>query len=180
MMAGITGPVWESRPLAVVGHILRTEGVGGLYRGFVAGAICWGVMACTMFPVFEAIRPRILLGLSPTGEQAPDRHVPLGLRFCADASAGMIAGAVGASASAPLDMLRTRLQALPAVRPTRGVSGASGVSGILQRSLASMPQLMDSRLWSVLWHGTCRRVVWCAPSCAISLGTFETVHHLLN
>lgn len=91
-----------------VASLLKKEGVmHGLYRGYWAGLATYGPFSGIYFAVYEASKSFWLKKLNRSTENSSGSlELPLVLQL----SSGALAGAVGAAATAPVDMIKTRMQ----------------------------------------------------------------------
>ncbi|KAG8468652.1 hypothetical protein KFE25_013735 [Diacronema lutheri] len=123
-------------------HIVRTEGVRGLYRGFAITVLTYLPSSALWWGTYKAVREAIE-GSAP--------HTPM---LAADIASGAVAGALTSTVTMPLDTVKTRVQtqahsadgqgALGLVRVTRELLVAGGASA----------------LWrGVFWRAT-HTVVW--------------------
>ncbi|KAI9101902.1 mitochondrial carrier domain-containing protein [Phlyctochytrium arcticum] len=122
------------RALAV--HIIRTEGVSGLYRGFwtsmftyaPSSAIWWGThglakrLLTALFhpvPPLTPSNPQITTAPLPDSDDGPTTWQILPI----SAFSGLLAGTITALVTNPLDVIKTRLQALPSTSTSKSEWG---------------------------------------------------------
>lgn len=82
---------------AAVSSVLKTEGLLGLYRGFLPTVAREIPFTCIQFPLYEFFK-------SEYGQYKGDRVEPLEA-----AAMGSLAGGIGAAITTPLDVCKTRI-----------------------------------------------------------------------
>ncbi|KAK3329667.1 mitochondrial carrier domain-containing protein [Apodospora peruviana] len=96
------GPIYKGT-LPTIRHILRHEGVPGLWKGNVPAELLYICYSAVQFTAYRSITQLLHTTLEPFGHHLP----PSAESFIAGASAG----AVATTATYPLDLLRTRFAA---------------------------------------------------------------------
>ncbi|XP_078500275.1 mitochondrial glutamate carrier 1-like [Lissotriton helveticus] len=97
------GPASSSRPMSathIAAKLLRTDGIGGLYKGLGATILRDVPFSIIYFPLFSHLNK---LGQASSGERAPFFHSFL---------SGCLAGSISAVCVNPCDVIKTRLQSL--------------------------------------------------------------------
>jgi len=134
-------------PNAAVGltRVLSEQGVGGLYKGYLATIsrdVPWNALSFMFFSQFKGLF-KDLTGKAPTTEQ----NLALG------ASAGMVAAII----MTPVDVVKTRLM-------TGGATG--GIVGV-------MAKILEEEGAATLMKGVVPRIVFLAPLAAMTLSLYE-------
>jgi len=149
-------------------RIVATEGVSGLYRGYIAHQMVWTPFNAVYFSAYEyakSIAHRILLadksralGVATSSAERKDSELPsFAFPLCAAAS-----GAFASAATAPLDLIKTRLQ-------TQGKTGMySGYFDCLRKVVAQGGI-------RAIFTGVGARCLWLAPNLAITMTLFENI-----
>lgn len=87
-------------PLSIASHVVKTEGVGALYRGLSAGLLRQATYTTARLGLFEQFM-QTLRSQSPNGE----------VSIQGKAAAGLAAGGLGALVGSPADLSLVRMQA---------------------------------------------------------------------
>jgi Mitochondrial carrier protein len=154
---------------AIVGEILRTKGISGLYTGYLATILRNVPSAALRFGLYEEFKRSILLESaghhrsgSPGGDGADDAvAVVFSWRLFA---AGAAAGAIASGVMTPVDVLKTRLS-----------------TGTCPVGLPSCVQhVIAENGVGALWAGAGSRMMGSALFSAIGFGTFEIAKNLLK
>lgn len=127
--------------------IVKTNGVGGLWKGFGAGILTYGPFVGVYFVCYEKFK--LLSKKLSQKQKEEDIPVPYIL------VAGGTAGAISAAVTCPLDVIKTRIQI------EKGVEYST-----IRRAVSTMM----GEGYGVFWKGLSARIMWIAPSCAITLG----------
>lgn len=128
-------------------NIVETDGVLGLWKGFGAGLLTYGPFVGVYFVCYEKFKSYSqYLSKKEREEDIPVPYILL---------SGGTAGAISASVTCPLDVIKTRIQ----------IEKGEEYSTI-RRAVSSM----IAEGYGVFWKGLSARVMWIAPSCAITLG----------
>ena len=139
--------------------ILRTEGVGGLFRGYWASNFTWWPWNVAYFVAYEHGRDfvaRNAMGLSTKDELPP----------WASSGCAVAAAAAATVATTPIDLAKTRLQTM-----RRGMSGGTVEGGVF----GIMRDVVRREGFGALWTGASARVLAIAPGSAISFYVYETI-----
>eukprot|EP00026_Physarum_polycephalum_P011440 Phypoly_transcript_11666.p1 GENE.Phypoly_transcript_11666~~Phypoly_transcript_11666.p1 ORF type:complete len:287 (+),score=36.69 Phypoly_transcript_11666:278-1138(+) len=126
--------------------IYGEEGIRGFFRGYFANLSVFGPFSMIYFVVYEKLKS----------------HYPSSyLYYVLSAS---IAGALAAAATAPLDVVKTRLQ----VQSWQSAGHYTSIAEALRR-------MAREEGWRVFSKGLLARVLWIAPSTGINLSIFEII-----
>ncbi|MCL7040542.1 hypothetical protein MKW94_024351 [Papaver nudicaule] len=153
MQTGAKGRSWE-----VLVKILEKDGVLGLYAGYSATLLRNLPAGVLSYSSFEYLKSAVL---SKTGQENLE---PLQSVCC-----GALAGAISASITTPLDVVKTRLMTQVQGETTNKVSAVvySGVSETVQ-------QILKEEGWVGFSRGMGPRVVHSACFAALGYFAFET------
>jgi len=133
-------------PLAALAQVYKEDGLRrGLMRGYWSGLATYGPFSAIYFVVYE--RYKLLLR----------QHLQRELHTGNFSVGGLIAGSVAAVLTAPIDLVKTRLQV---------ADGAEGSVKLVRRILREEGLRAFSR-------GIGARVCWVAPGCAITIALYE-------
>ncbi|XP_021774963.1 protein MITOFERRINLIKE 1, chloroplastic-like [Chenopodium quinoa] len=146
MQAGAKGKSWE-----ILAQILRKGGILGLYTGYSATLLRNLPAGVLSYSSFEWLKIAVL----KKGNK--EKLTPLESVCC-----GALAGAISASLTTPLDVVKTRM-----MTQFQGVVVNDGVSGIIK-------QILMEEGWVGLTRGMGARVVHSACFSAIGYFAFET------
>jgi len=122
----------------------------GLMRGYMSGLATYGPFSAIYFLTYERFKT-FCLGYTP---ELRTEHFVAG---------GFMAGTVAAVATAPIDLIKTRIQV------------CSGYDGVVQ----SGARILKEEGLRVFTKGIGARVIWVAPGCAITIAIFEDVRNAL-
>ncbi|CRK18336.1 hypothetical protein BN1723_002476 [Verticillium longisporum] len=100
------GPIYKGT-LSTLRHILRSEGLPGLWKGNVPAELMYLCYGGIQFTAYRAAT-QLLRGGGAHGGTEDDRHLPHAVESFV---AGAAAGAAATTATYPLDLLRTRFAA---------------------------------------------------------------------
>lgn len=160
MQAGAKGRSWE-----VLLRVLEKDGILGLYAGYSATLLRNLPAGVLSYSSFEYLKAAVL-------SRTKNSHLePLQSVFC-----GALAGAISASITTPLDVVKTRLMTQGHVEAINKVSAAmySGVS-------STVKQVLKEEGWIGLTRGMGPRVLHSACFSALGYFAFETARlALLN
>ncbi|KAJ7600739.1 mitochondrial carrier domain-containing protein [Mycena floridula] len=132
---------------SALSHVLKTDGITGLYRGFAITIMREIPFTSIQFPIYEMLKSYIL-----SNEQKKTRN----LSMPQAALCGSTAGAIAAAVTTPLDVLKTRvmLQKPEEPRPTlSSIFRQGGVKGV--------------------FAGIVPRTLWIGAGGAVFLGVYE-------
>ncbi|CAE6403302.1 hypothetical protein ACGC1H_005335 [Rhizoctonia solani] len=131
-------------------RVAKLEGLGGLYRGFGSTVMREIPFTSLQFPMYEFFKIRLAKAL--------DRPInPHEAAVC-----GSIAGGIAASATTPLDVLKTRIMLDMKDAPERRVSLAS-----------RFMQIYRIEGLQALFAGVVPRTLWISAGGAVFLGVWE-------
>ena len=155
------GSVHFASSLDAVKVILRVEGIRGFYRGYIAHQIVWAPFNSAYFIFYDLAKNQLVpfvqrMNASSSSSSSPSSSVP----FYVYPVCGGIGGGIAAALTAPLDLIKTRLQ-------TQGNSGAyKGVFDCVKK-------ICQKEGVSTLFRGTVARVMWLSPNVAITMSFYE-------
>lgn len=151
------------RPSAwsAVAAVVRQDGVTGMWRGFGAGVATYAPFMGIYFTTYEYCK---VLAKRASGIQS-DADLGLGVYLVS----GAIGGGVGAAATCPLDVMKTRIQV-----QSKNADGAYQGIGQVFRSI------VKEEGYGAFWSGLSARVLWIAPACAITIAAYEKFKKLLE
>lgn len=153
MQAGAKGRSWE-----VLLRILEKDGVLGLYAGYSATLLRNLPAGVLSYSSFEYLKTAVLLRM----KQA---HLEPVQSVCC----GALAGAISASLTTPLDVVKTRLMTQGHGEAVNKVAAAM-VTGVS----ATVKQILKEEGWVGLTRGMGPRVLYSACFSAIGYFAFET------
>ncbi|KAI4352956.1 hypothetical protein L6164_007159 [Bauhinia variegata] len=149
MQTGAKGRSWE-----VLLKILEKDGVLGLYAGYSATLLRNLPAGVLNYSSFEYLKAAVL-------RRTEQSHLePIQSVFC-----GALAGAISASLTTPLDVVKTRL-----MTQVHGEAAAAMYSGVS----ATVKQILKEEGWVGLTRGMGPRVVHSACFSALGYFAFET------
>ncbi|KAL0351601.1 UNVERIFIED_CONTAM: protein MITOFERRINLIKE 1, chloroplastic [Sesamum calycinum] len=153
MQAGAKGRSWE-----VLLRILEKDGILGLYAGYSATLLRNLPAGVLSYSSFEYLKAAVL---SKTGKASLE---PFQSVCC-----GALAGAISASLTTPLDVVKTRLMTQAHGEAVNKVAAAmyGGVSAMIK-------QILKEEGWVGFTHGMGPRVFYSACFSAIGYFAFET------
>jgi len=122
----------------------------GLMRGYMSGLATYGPFSAIYFLTYERFKNMCLQHTSD-------------LRTAHFVAGGFMAGTVAAVATAPIDLIKTRIQV------------CSGYDGVIQSGV----RIIKEEGLAVFGKGIGARVIWVAPGCAITIAIFEDVRNAL-
>jgi len=145
-------------------YVLRTSGVRGLYRGYMAAQLTWLPYFSIYFVAYERLKAAAMARLGAKSEH----EVWSATFLLCGASAGAFAGAL----TCPVDVVKTRIQVGSLVTTTSGVAAAA----------PPLPSLSIAGTVRDLWRtegcrgftrGMSARVMWLAPGSAVGITAYE-------
>mmetsp|Transcript_17469 Transcript_17469/g.30412 ORF Transcript_17469/g.30412 Transcript_17469/m.30412 type:complete len:416 (+) Transcript_17469:256-1503(+) len=142
-----------SSTIHAITTIVRVEGVRGLYTGLTSTAMRDIPFTAIQLPVFEFLKR--YWGVS-------DDHGRSTGTSTQNAMLGFTAGTIAAAITTPFDMAKTRLQTQP-----------SGADRIYTGSWDCLKKTFQARGIRGLFRGIGPRVLWVAPSSAITFAMYE-------
>jgi len=141
---------------AALRQVIASEGVRGLYRGYGSTIFREIPFTCIQFPLYEGLKHKMAGYKSePTWLQA--------------AVSGSMAGAVAATVTTPLDVIKTRIM----------LSKAHGGAGT-PRILPTLYSILAQRGVRGLFAGVVPRTLWIGLGGAVFLGTFDGTAKVLE
>jgi len=166
--------------------ILKQEGIRGWYRGYIAHQLVWGPFNAVYFTGYETLKHQWTRFLNPT---PPHTHAESsGVTFGSDGSpvqplhppqevvplpnyafpvCGAISGCLAAAATAPIDLIKVRLQ-------TQGLSGK--YSGAFDCAI----KIIRHEGALSMMQGLGARCLWLSPNIALTMTTYELIKNYMN
>jgi solute carrier family 25 S-adenosylmethionine transporter 26 len=174
--------------------ILRQEGVRGWYRGYFAHQCVWGPFNAVYFTAYEFLKERWTDWLNK--QSAAKKTAALHLHSAGDVSSfgsdgsplpvlhdrievvslpnyafpvcGALSGCLAAAATAPLDLVKTRLQ-------------TQGNSGQYKGAFDCARKIVQQEGAASMMRGLGARCLWLSPNIALTMTTYELIKaHFLN
>lgn len=136
---------------AAVSHVLRTEGILGMYRGFLSTVAREIPFTCIQFPLYEYFKR--------TYAQVKGRRT----EPYEAALMGSLAGAIAAATTTPLDVCKTRIML------SHKNQSAKHYDGII----STMKRIAAEEGPRALFSGIGPRVMWISIGGSIFLGVYE-------
>ncbi|KAI8969056.1 mitochondrial carrier domain-containing protein [Mycotypha africana] len=136
---------------AAVAHVLKTEGILGLYRGFLSTVVREIPFTCIQFPLYEYFK-RTYANLKGR------RTEPYEAAFM-----GSIAGGIAAAATTPLDVCKTRIMLSNKNHTAKHYAGI----------VSTMKRIAAEEGPRALFSGIGPRVMWISIGGSIFLGVYE-------
>jgi hypothetical protein len=133
-------------------HILRTEGLRGLYRGSVAAIATFGPYVGLYFSAYEHLKTRYASFAKTPRENL---SLPANL-ICA-----LTASAASAFITCPIDVVKTNLQVY------------SVSEGGHANTLDAIRSLYRQGGFSIFMRGWNARILWLAPGSAVTMAAYE-------
>mmetsp|Transcript_104087 Transcript_104087/g.315941 ORF Transcript_104087/g.315941 Transcript_104087/m.315941 type:complete len:294 (+) Transcript_104087:84-965(+) len=143
-------------------HIMKHEGLVGLYRAFPVHQLTWAPFNGCYFMIYEKCKT---LCIDAGYEDGHDNLEPTA-QLCCGATAGIIAGAV----TNPVDVLKTRLQ----------VAMANPEMFPYTNSWQAFRHLLRHEGPAALMDGAFCRVIWLAPRLTICVAAYEQLKAWLS
>ncbi|KAG5445504.1 S-adenosylmethionine carrier protein [Clonorchis sinensis] len=156
----------------IFSRALNTEGVFGLYRGYLSTALREIPFSFIQFPIWEHLK---LLTIrwnqrhQPQGQPVSGFANPHELHFWQSALCGSLSGAIAGALTTPLDVAKTRIMLAEAHTPL--------ASGNIVTALKTVFRELGLR---GLFSGIVPRVSYLALGGAIFLGMYDTSYRLWN
>ncbi|EKX37452.1 hypothetical protein GUITHDRAFT_97273 [Guillardia theta CCMP2712] len=126
----------------------------GLMRGYWSGIATYGPFSAIYFMTYERFKLDCMRYKLTSGK-LNTAHFIVG---------GFFAGTVAAIATAPIDLIKTRIQV------------CDGYRGVVQTAT----RLVKEEGVGIFTKGLMARVIWVAPGCAITIAVFEDVKILMG
>ena len=139
-----------------ISNLIRSEGVGFLYRGVTLTALRQGTNQAANFTAYTELKS-LLMRLQPhlkSQDQLPSYQTTF---------IGLISGAAGPLFNAPIDTMKTRLQQAPV---PAGQTNWSYVSGMITHTI-------HKEGVKSFWKGITPRVMRVAPGQAVTFTVYE-------
>lgn len=140
---------------AAVSHVLRTEGILGMYRGFLSTVAREIPFTCIQFPLYEYFKRTYA---TMKGRRTEPYEAAL---------MGSFAGAIAAAATTPLDVCKTRI--MLSVKNQVNASSSKHYDGII----STMKRIAAEEGPRALFSGIGPRVMWISIGGSIFLGVYE-------
>ncbi|KAF1803627.1 mitochondrial carrier domain-containing protein [Mucor lusitanicus] len=137
--------------MGAVSSVLKTEGLLGLYRGFLPTVAREIPFTCIQFPLYEFFK-------SKYGQYKGERVEPMEA-----AVMGSLAGGIGAAITTPLDVCKTRIMLSSKTSSNRPYTGI----------VETMKRIVREEGAKKLLAGIGPRVMWISIGGSIFLGAYE-------
>ncbi|GAN06388.1 S-adenosylmethionine mitochondrial carrier protein-like [Mucor ambiguus] len=137
--------------MGAVSSVLKTEGLLGLYRGFLPTVAREIPFTCIQFPLYEFFK-------SKYGQYKGERVEPMEA-----AVMGSLAGGIGAAITTPLDVCKTRIMLSSKASSNRPYTGI----------VDTMKRIVREEGAKKLLAGIGPRVMWISIGGSIFLGAYE-------
>lgn len=174
--AQVRAPGSSATSLGIVRDLLKHEGVGALFRGYGITIAVYGPYSMLYFSTYEKLKKLA----SGSNKQLQHQQQKVTLSVPVTASCAGLAGGFAAACTTPLDVIKTRIQTQDDVQ-VRANRNESGSKATTYRSTWHAVQQIVRREGAVaLFRGVSARVLWCIPSTAISMSTFEYLKSYYN
>ncbi|KAI8066337.1 mitochondrial carrier domain-containing protein [Gongronella butleri] len=136
---------------SAVSSVVRTEGILGLYRGFLSTVAREIPFTCIQFPLYEYFKKMYasMYGTAPEPYQA--------------AMCGSLAGGIAAAITTPLDVCKTRIMLSHKNQTTKPYNGI----------MATMKRIAAEEGPRALLSGMGPRIMWISIGGSIFLGVYE-------
>ncbi|GAB9473345.1 hypothetical protein Gpo141_00010498 [Globisporangium polare] len=148
--------VYYRNTLHALQTIMKTEGLGGLYKGYVATLLSFGPFSALYFMLYEKNK-------AVAQEYLKVEHLPSLYTLTGAA----LAGATASFVTNPLDLIKLRLQIQ---RAYAAEANAVAYTGIVD----GLSQVIRKEGVLALYKGAGARVAFHAPSTAITMSLFES------
>ncbi|KAI8884465.1 mitochondrial carrier [Backusella circina FSU 941] len=136
---------------AAVSHVLRTEGILGMYRGFLSTVAREIPFTCIQFPLYEYFKRTYA---TMKGRRTEPYEAAL---------MGSFAGGIAAAITTPLDVCKTRIMLSNKNQTTKHYDGI----------ISTMKRITAEEGTRVLFSGLGPRVMWISIGGSIFLGVYE-------
>ena len=144
-------------------RIVATEGLGGIYKGYGATLLSFGPFSALYFLFYERLKASLLeMRGTPGGD----------IRFGDGLVAASAAGGMAGWLTSPLDLAKLRYQLQRGA--ARGDAGAYG--GMFD----GLRKIYRAEGFRGFWRGSAARVLFFAPSTAVSMTAMEQIKQLLQ
>ena len=147
-----------SNGFLAVSNIVRNEGIGGLYKGYLSTLASFGPFSALYFYFYELYRAQAVHSYG--ANSIPGHIFWLG---------GAVSGAAAAYLTTPLDLIKLRKQLDP--------SSPYLIRGSL---LNGLKETLNTHGVSGLFRGASARVLFFSPTTAFAMALFETIKLELN
>ncbi|KAI7899990.1 mitochondrial carrier domain-containing protein [Cokeromyces recurvatus] len=139
---------------AAVSNVLRTEGILGLYRGFLSTVAREIPFTCIQFPLYEYFKRRYAVF---KGRRTEPYEAAL---------MGSLAGAIAAASTTPLDVCKTRIMLSSKNTNQYHKKHYDGI-------ISTMKRIASEEGTRALFSGIGPRVMWISIGGSIFLGVYE-------
>jgi len=146
-----------STSLEIVRNTLKTEGLGGFYRGYLTTVAREIPFSLIQFPLWEFLKKQLA-----DVKGAPIK--PWEASLC-----GAFAGGFSAAVTTPLDVAKTRI-----------MLAAAGSADAKLNTLSVMQVVVKEKGMSGLFAGVTPRVTWISIGGAVFFGVYEKAKSLLS
>ncbi|KAF2836251.1 mitochondrial thiamine pyrophosphate carrier 1 [Patellaria atrata CBS 101060] len=148
---GITGPIYKGT-IGTFKHILREEGITGLWKGNIPAELLYVAYGAVQFTVYH--QTSALLSILPPPYQPPDATGSF--------ISGAVAGTVATTLTYPLDLLRTRF-------------AAQGTEKVYESLRSSIRHITKDEGYQGFFRGVSAAVVQVVPYMGLFFSSYETL-----
>eukprot|EP00288_Rhodomonas_lens_P020073 CAMPEP_0177689344 /NCGR_PEP_ID=MMETSP0484_2-20121128/137_1 /TAXON_ID=354590 /ORGANISM="Rhodomonas lens, Strain RHODO" /LENGTH=337 /DNA_ID=CAMNT_0019199723 /DNA_START=164 /DNA_END=1174 /DNA_ORIENTATION=- len=159
-------------PIEGLVSIWKSHGFfNGLQRGYWSGMATYGPFSAIYFMIYEnfksfCVKREIKVGSAPLAGSSSISSAEARLHTGHFVVGGFLAGTVAAIATAPIDLVKTRMQ----------VFDGCGYDGMLSTTL----KILREEGKGVFMRGLLARVIWIAPGCSLTIAVYEDVRKSLR
>ncbi|KAI9346827.1 mitochondrial carrier domain-containing protein [Zopfochytrium polystomum] len=163
----------------LIRHIIKTEGIGGFYRGFFTSILTYAPSSAVWWSTYSAVKSAItdtLLRVFPTswstslvgidGERHSRTAVSESANLLLSGISGFTAGCVSAVMTNPMDVVKTRVQ----TQIGGSVSGSE-----FSQLKATVRRLHSQEGWKGFTRGMGARMLNMGPVSVMMIVTYEVV-----
>lgn len=173
--AQVRAPGSSATSLGIVRDLLKYEGVGALFRGYGITIAVYGPYSMLYFTTYEKLKK--LVSRRPNHHQEQQKVT---LSVPVTASCAGLAGGFAAACTTPLDVIKTRIQTQDDVQVRANRNQSGGKTTTYRSTWHAVQQIVRREGAAALFRGISARVLWCIPSTAISMSTFEYLKSYYN
>ena len=163
-------PVYRSSGHAIR-TILKTEGLSGIYKGYGATLASFGPFSALYFLFYEEMKK----AMASFNSSLSSSHLPLTHTILASSGAGLLASFL----TTPLDLVKLRLQVQRASRPTTSTISTTSAVTTYRGVWHALTSIYKQEGFKHLFRGGGARMLFHAPSTAVTLTSYEYVKQTL-
>jgi hypothetical protein len=160
-------------------HIVRTEGLHGLYRGYGATLTTFGPFSGLYFVIYEKLKSLASTTTTTTTLPLPSSSSSTTTSSSLSSSSLVICASLAAAAASfltsPLDLIRLRMQV------SREIEAKNDQNKLNYKSVASgLSSIISEEGMRGLFRGATARVAFATPSTALAMVLFEKSRDLIR